>query len=479
MIRMTRRGALAAVGAVVAAALAVTPAAASRVRPAASAAGPDGVWRTDGYGTIVVIDGRAMRTYDTTSVSCLPGELTGTAVGTGSGRTRRFADDDGTVSTVTTAPGARRAGWHLDADAGDRALVRLPGLPARCAQAVPDTPVETFDVLWHSLAENYPFFARRGIDWRRVYGTYRPRVTAHTTAAQLRGIFADMIEPLHDAHVAVVAGDTVVAGHRPGTTAPTARLDSKAVALVEHADLHHTLHTWCGGRVGYADLPGRLGYLRVSGFTGYTAADTYAANAAALDSALDDIFTTARTRGPGRLRGLVIDLRVNGGGDDPLGLALASRLTGRPFTAYAKRVRNDPRDPDRFTAPRPITVAPGHAPHYTGPLAILTGGSTVSAGETFTQAMLQRSPRPTLVGENTQGVFSDILTRRLPNGWQLFLPDEEYLTPAGTTYDITGIPPDVSVPVLTPGQFAAGRDPAFPLAVSLFGPLPASGTTDR
>lgn len=75
--------------------------------------------------------------------------------------------------------------------------------------------------------------------------------------------------------------------------------------------------------------------------------------------------------------------------------------------------------------------------------------------------MLQRTPRPVLIGENTQGVFSDILTRELPNGWWFGLPDEEYLNPAGRGYDVTGIAPDIRVPVLTPSQFAAGRDPAF------------------
>jgi C-terminal processing protease CtpA/Prc len=202
----------------------------------------------------------------------------------------------------------------------------------------------------------------------------------------------------------------------------------------------------------------------VSGFTGYRHPYSFTGNAAALRRALDAIFTPARTAGRGRLRGLIIDMRPNGGGDDPLGLAIAARLTGRPFFAYAKRVSDDPADPGRFTAPQPFFVRPGRGPRYTGPVAILTGGSTVSAGETFIQAMLQRTPKPVLIGENTQGVFSDILTRQLPNDWWFGLPDEEYLTPTGRTYDFTGIPPAIRVPVLTPSQFATARDPAFHIA---------------
>src|ERR1044071_5667933 len=69
---------------------------------------------------------------------------------------------------------------------------------------------------------------------------------------------------------------------------------------------------------------------------------------AALESALDTIF--ADTRG---WRGLIIDVRVNGGGADPLGLAIAARLTAAPYTAYAKVARSDPLDPGRMTERQP------------------------------------------------------------------------------------------------------------------------------
>jgi len=59
----------------------------------------------------------------------------------------------------------------------------------------------------------------------------------------------------------------------------------------------------------------------------------------------------------------------------------------------------------------------------------------------------------------------DMLDRQLPNGWMFSLPDEEYLTPSGRTYDVAGIPPDIAVPTLTPEQFADGTDPAFRVAL--------------
>jgi C-terminal processing protease CtpA/Prc len=90
----------------------------------------------------------------------------------------------------------------------------------------------------------------------------------------------------------------------------------------------------------------------------------------------------------------------------------------------------------------------------------------VSAAETFTQALLNREPKVTRVGENTQGVFSDVLSRKLPNGWGFGLPNERFVTD-GKSYDGPGIPPDVAVPVFPKSDLDAGRDGAIEKALEL------------
>jgi C-terminal processing protease CtpA/Prc len=97
----------------------------------------------------------------------------------------------------------------------------------------------------------------------------------------------------------------------------------------------------------------------------------------------------------------------------------------------------------------------------------LIGPITISAGETFTQALMGRTPHITRIGENTQGVFSDVLSRRLPNGWIFGLPNEVFRTSAGTAYDGPGIPPDIGIPVFADQDVAAGRDPAMAKAIEL------------
>jgi C-terminal processing protease CtpA/Prc len=95
----------------------------------------------------------------------------------------------------------------------------------------------------------------------------------------------------------------------------------------------------------------------------------------------------------------------------------------------------------------------------------LIGPLTISAGETFTQALMGRSPRVIRIGEHTQGVFSDVLGRRLPNGWSFGLPNEVFRTPQGTTFDGPGIPPDIMVPGFADDDVKAGKDPAIERAL--------------
>ncbi|MBH1936544.1 S41 family peptidase [Streptomyces sp. AV19] len=421
-----------------------------------AAAGLDGLWRSEGYGTVVSIadGGRRLRTWETTAVSCLPGAPD--AKGNGSGR---FTDAEGSGLTVSP-DGTGRLRMAFDEGVGHRVLRRTAALPAGCAEKPRTDPRRVFDVFWQTYAENYPFFAAHGVDWRAVRDRYRPRITARTGDDELFAVLREMIEPLHDGHTSIDAGPgRRFGGHRADTVMPTresiVRTD-KAVAEAVGAPLR----SWAQGAVSYADLPDGLGYLRITRFTRFAAKGGPQADAAELDRALDAVFTPSRVRS---LRGLVLDLRFNGGGSDRLGIRVAQRLTDRPYVAYLKHARSDPRDPRRFTPEVPVRVEPHAGPAYTGPLAVLTGRLTISAGETFTQALMGRASAPTRIGENTQGSFSDVLERRLPNGWTFGLPNEEFMTadPQRRTYDVTGIPPQVRTPVFTEEEFAGHRDSAL------------------
>ena len=423
----------------------------------------DGVWRTDGYGWVISVrDGHA-ETFDTTSVSCLPSRTLTQLGGPGPDGTVQFGKKDVAVETLRRAANGEGA-LRLLGTAADIDLVPLPELPAGCTRDVPDDPLTNFDIFWATFAENYNSTVRKNIDWNAVRDRYRPMVNADTTPDELYRIMVDMIKPLGDSHASIQGPDgKSFAGKRPGTRDEDEVSRRDAVdAVDEHLsqDVGVTdIQTFADDKIAYADLPGGLGYLRITAFERYGTDDNlYPENSAVLARALDSVFTQARIDA---WRGLIIDVRFNTGGDDELGLQVAGRLTNTPYTAYTKQARNDPDDPTRYGRLRPVTVTPATGPRYTGPVRLLTSDLTVSAGETFTEAMLGRTPAPSRVGTATQGVFSDDMERKLPNGWKFTLGNENYFAPDGQDYEGVGIPPIIQTPVFTAAELAQHQDSAL------------------
>ena len=71
----------------------------------------------------------------------------------------------------------------------------------------------------------------------------------------------------------------------------------------------------------------------------------------------------------------------------------------------------------------------------------MTSKQTASASETFIIASLNL-PNVKRIGSNTEGVLSDALSKKLPNGWEYTLSNEIYESADGVNYERSGIPPD-------------------------------------
>ena len=146
---------------------------------------------------------------------------------------------------------------------------------------------------------------------------------------------------------------------------------------------------------------------------------------------------------------------------------IVSRLSAVKYLAYSKVTRNSLSGPLRFTAPQPAWVDVSTRPGYRGRVVLLIGPDTLSGGETFAMALMGRAPKVTFVGENTQGVFSDVWGRKLPNGWTFGLPTELYLTGAGKSFDGRGVSPDSRVPVYPKVDLESRRDGALERAIKV------------
>ncbi len=435
---------------------------------AASAAGAqqpstlDGVWMTEGYGLALRMHGDAMQAFELTAISCIP-SFGAHQVPTNGQAIVFQADGDPTTFRVLPGAAGDARRLHEDGAASDKIIHRIASLPTVCAHPVPNDPTTNFDVFWQTYREQYPFFALRHVDWDATRRQFRPRA-AGASPEQLFGILRAMIEPLHDAHTYIGAPDTALRyhGERPDPEPIDAARRERVLQIIMTSYLRTPLHQFARGWVRFGMLQDSIAYLRVASFCCYVQDSGYAADRRVLDAALDTIF--ASTSG---WRGLVIDVRLNGGGDDPLGLAIASRLATAPYMAYAKVARRDTTNPLLMTDRQPSIVEPSTRPGWRGPVVELISRHSVSAAETFTQTLMARQPAIARIGENTQGVFSNVLGRRLPNGWRFGLPNELFLTAEGTSFDGDGIPPTIAVATFAAADLAAGRDPALDRAIAV------------
>jgi C-terminal processing protease CtpA/Prc len=329
-----------------------------------------------------------------------------------------------------------------------------------------------FEVFTRTFAEHYISFDLRHVDWNRVVAEQRTKINSQTTPAQLFDILQGMIRPLSDIHTGIEAPKLKRAFDAP-LRAGTDRVVHGSIGKFEKAGrrdlaavtdriyLRGPVRAYCRGQWLYGVADGDIGYLRILEFGDYARYGGYEGNLRALNLALD------RMLADHTLRALIIDTRLSFGGDDRLGLAIAARLTGHEYPAYAIQARSDGGDATKFTELQRVMVKPGKQPLFSGPIVELTGPITMSAAETFTEALMERTPRVMRIGENTQGVFCDSLDRHLPNGWSFSLPNAVYRTSEGKAYDVEGIPPDVTVPVFADDDIAAGRDPAMAAAMKL------------
>lgn len=433
----------------------------------------EGLWLSEGYGLLAEVADTSVNLTEVTAVSCIPREGNLQRAGVqddGSWLLRRGEDPAGAQLVLESEDRARLQPAGTASSIYFRRISRPPDV---CDRVPDDTPEAVFDVFWTTFSEHYPFFGMKGVDWEAVRDEMRPLVSDSTPPDQLFDLLVAAVRPLHDAHISISDEGS---GRREMFIRPDPQLPQaesveetltilgqrfdRAVEIVETRYLEGDLRSFCNGHLRYGELPGEIAYIWLDQEGGYTDQPGFSAQLEVMEAALDTLFTEAQD-----VRGLILDVRKNFGGSDILSLAMASRLATSDYFAYAKVARMDPADPYVFTDPQPRTVSPSTRPGFRGPVVELIGPYTISAGETLTQALLGREPHIARIGENTQGVFSDVQGRRLPNGWSFGLPNELFLTQDGRSFDGSGIPPDIEVPVFMAADLEAGVDPALEAAL--------------
>ena len=423
----------------------------------------DGSWRSDGYGLFVEVNKDAVKIYQVTAISSIESDSVSlTQLGENRWSTTAGAEDS-FLLTLEPDPNERLR-LAYEGAASDIHLVRTEESRPSFADKDPKDRLYNFDVFCKTFSEHYPFFALKGVQWEEQVQAQRARLKESCSEEELFDAMVTLIEPLEDSHVYLEsADDDEYNGFRHDdydTDGEDAflRRARRGWRILERTFFDSAPRSFANENVVFATLRNDIGYMRISGFSDF-GEGSFADQLVQWGSDLDQMLGAD-------LNGLVIDLRVNFGGSDIFGLALASRLAQAPYPAYRKVARNDPLDAAALTAPQLSQVEP-KGPGFAGSVVVLTSRFTISAGETFTQALMGRKPTVIRVGRSTQGVFSDVLSRQLPNGWELGLPNELFLDERGRSFDGPGIEPDYSVPVFERPDLEVDRDPAMEKALEL------------
>ncbi|WP_312794514.1 S41 family peptidase [Tianweitania sp.] len=185
-----------------------------------------------------------------------------------------------------------------------------------------------------------------------------------------------------------------------------------------------------------ARVEGNVGYLKINSFTEKTFDDLQAG-----------INTIHKQLPDDKLKGYVIDLRLNPGGLLDQAVSVSDAFIDRGEIVSTRG--RDPQDISRFDA-RPGDLVNGK------PLIVLVNGGSASASEIVAGA-LQDHRRATVLGTQSFGKGSVQTIIPLAENGALRLTTALYYTPAGKSIQGKGITPDVKVDQPLPEEFK-GRD---------------------
>lgn len=306
--------------------------------------------------------------------------------------------------------------------------------------AVPFTTgvgAEIFDKVWGAFDREYAMFIiKPEVDWLKLRDQYRPQAVLAKNNRELANVLSEMLAHLKDLHVYVQVDGTYVKGFnrkRQFNASPAAA--SQLIGKINQVK---------GMRWG-----------RTEDDIGYIAVDSLS------NEALLNEFETALKQMQGT-RGLILDIRANGGGAEPLGQKMAGYFLDQPRLYAMHQYRSGPQHSDFGTRQKRI-FAPDQNWYYRGPVIVLQGERTMSSAEAFV-LMLAACPHVTTMGDRTAGSSGNprqidagaAITVNLPR----WIPQDA----SGNSFDTVGVQPDVKVKT-TPDDFTKSHDPVLSAAL--------------
>lgn len=162
------------------------------------------------------------------------------------------------------------------------------------------------------------------------------------------------------------------------------------------------------------------------------------------------------------LDGVVIDMRGNLGGIGGMILGFSGHFLNERISLGTLKMRGN--DLEFFTNPRRVDTTGKAVIPFSGPVAILVDGLSLSAAEIFAAGM-QAVGRARVFGEKSGGQALPAVWDRLPNGDVLYHAFGDFVTPKGERLEGRGVIPDQTVS-LKRQDLLSGRDAALSAALA-------------
>lgn len=304
-----------------------------------------------------------------------------------------------------------------------------------------NTPENVFEVFWNEFDRHYAFFPYLNLDWDSVYTVYKPRIRNDMNDYELFDVLSEMTYLLKDGHVNLYSKDEVSYYSAFHDAYPLNRINITRVLGTIYMPNHN---------IQYSKIFGHsLGYIYIGSFGGD--AEDY--------EIIDEILVYFAG-----MKGIIIDVRSNGGGNSNNANIIASRFADKEYFVFKYRYRNGPEHTD-FTPWHDYYLRPDSNDICTKPVAVLSNRRCFSSTEWFL-AEMDAIPRATIVGDTSGGGSGNPLIRQLPNGWSFRLSNSQKLLPEGRDFQFTGIYPDIPV-WISPADSALGIDTILETAIDL------------
>lgn len=325
-------------------------------------------------------------------------------------------------------------------------FIVLPMLFASCIDEPvrqPDTYKGNFESLWKIIDEKYCYLDFKNINWDSIHTVYKPRVDTVSNQYAFFDLMGSMLAELKDGHVNLYSDFDKSRYWKWFTDYPS----NFSTSLIFSNRYLGNNYRIAGGFRYNKIADDSIGYMYYGDFS----------------NRFSDTNISFILKSFSGCKGLIIDVRDNGGGYLDLSQDLASYFfTEEKVTGYMTHKtgigHSDFSEPVEMKTPAHKTIK------WQLPVIILTNRMSYSATNAFVCRM-KLAPKAIIVGDKTGGGGGMPLSSELPNGWMVRFSAVPMFD-ANMNQIEWGIDPNVKVDMSSADE-AAGYDTIIEKAISL------------